>query len=218
MYPQYYLMVNIVQSDNSMTADITVKRAKFIGKVHSLNQEFYFCNPYVVMNLYKIYACSFYSSSLFDLFSSKMNQLYRTWNKAVRILFNVPLNTHTYLIETISKSLHPKVMLSSRFVTFHKTNISCKKSSVRLLASLASSDQRTSYGRNLRNISNECNIPADDLTNKLVKKIMIYKSPSDDQNWRIKLVNELLEARLGMLDIPLSDDQINDILNFTCSS
>ena len=70
----------------------------------------------------------------------------------------------------------------------------------------------------LRNISNECNIPADDLTNKLVKKIMIYKSPSDDQNWRIKLVNELLEARLGMLDIPLSDDQINDILNFTCSS
>ena len=209
---------NIVQSDNSMTTDITVKRAKFIGKVHSLNQEFYFCNPYVVMNLYKIYACSFYSSSLFDLFGWKLGQLYRTWNKAVRILFNVPMNTHTYLIETISKSLHPKVMLSSRFVTFHKTNISCKKPSVRLLASLASSDQRTSYGRNLRNISNECNIPIDALTNKLVKKMMTYNSPSDDQKWRVGLVNELLEARLGMVEVPLSDDEINDLLSFACSS
>ena len=209
---------NIVQSDNSMTTDITVKRAKFIGKVHSLNQEFYFCNPYVVMNLYKIYACSFYSSSLFDLFGCKLGQLYRTWNKAVRILVNVPMNTHTYLIETISKSLHPKVMLSSRFVTFHKTNISCKKPSVRLLASLASSDQRTSYGRNLRNISNECNIPIDALTNKLVKKMMTYNSPSDDQKWRVGLVNELLEARLGMVEVPLSDDEINDLLSFACSS
>ena len=209
---------NIVQSDNSMTTDITVKRAKFIGKVHSLNQEFYFCNPYVVLNLYKIYACSFYSSSLFDLFSNKMNQLYRTWNKAVRILFNVPIDTHTYLIETISKSLHPKVMLSSRFVTFHRTNISCKKPSIRLLSSLASSDQRTSYGRNLKNISDDCNVPIDDLTNNLVKKLMNYKSPSDDQKWRVKLVNELLAARLGMLDIPLPDDQINDLLTFACSS
>ena len=209
---------NIVQSDNSMTTDITVKRAKFIGKVHSLNQEFYFCNPYVVLNLYKIYACSFYSSSLFDLFSNKMNQLYRTWNKAVRILFNVPIDTHTYLIETISKSLHPKVMLSSRFVTFHRTNISCKKPSIRLLSSLASSDQRTSYGRNLKNISDDCNVPIDDLTNNLVKKLMNYKSPSDDQKWRVKLVNELLGARLGMLDIPLPDDQINHLLTFACSS
>ena len=160
---------NVMQCDNSMTNDISIKRAKFIGKVHSLNQEFHFCHPDVVMNLYKIYTCSFYSSSLYDLFSNKLDQLYRTWNKAVRILFDVPMDTHTYLIEPISKSLHPKVMLSSRFVTFHKTNTFCKKPSVRLLASLAASDQRTSYGRNLKNISNKCKMPNVDLSSRIVK-------------------------------------------------
>ena len=53
---------NTLQSDNSMKIDITAKRAKFIGKVVSLNQEFHFCNPDVVTKLYNIYACSLYSS------------------------------------------------------------------------------------------------------------------------------------------------------------
>ena len=33
---------NMKESDNSMKIDISMKRAKFIGKVNSLNQEFYF--------------------------------------------------------------------------------------------------------------------------------------------------------------------------------
>ena len=134
---------NSLQSDNSMKIDISVKRAKFIGKVHSLNQEFYFCNPNVVMNLYNIYNCSFYSSSLYDLFSSKLDQLYSTWNKTVRILFQLPLDTHTYLIETVSKSLHPKVMLSSRFVNFHKTNSNTPRQAIQMLTRISCFDQRT---------------------------------------------------------------------------
>ena len=48
--------------------------------------------------------------------------------------------------------------------------------------------------------------------------MMTYNSPSDDQKWRVGLVNELLEARLGMVEVPLSDDEINDLLSFACSS
>ena len=55
---------NIVQSDNSMTKETSVKRAQFIGKVHSFNQEFDLYSSDVVLNFYKIVACSFYSSSL----------------------------------------------------------------------------------------------------------------------------------------------------------
>ena len=36
---------NMIESDNSMKIDISMKRAKFIGKVNSLNQEFYFAFP-----------------------------------------------------------------------------------------------------------------------------------------------------------------------------
>ena len=209
---------NSLQSDNSMKIDISVKRAKFIGKVHSLNQEFYFCNPNVVMNLYNIYNCSFYSSSLYDLFSSKLDQLYSTWNKTVRILFQLPLDTHTYLIETVSKSLHPKVMLCSRFVNFHKTNSKSSRQAIQMLTRISCFDQRTAYGRNLKNISEECKVSVDKLNNATVKKVMKYKEIPENEAWRAKLVDELLGAKFGNLTIELTKQKIEDILSYTCSS
>ena len=209
---------NTVQSDNSMAIDVTQKRAKFIGKILSLNQEFHFCNPDVVMHLYNIYASSFYSSSLYDLSCVKLDQLYKTWNKTVRILYNVPLDTHSYLIETISKSLHPRVFLSSRFISFHRSNLLSSKPQVKLLANLFSSDQRTKYGRNLRTISDEIKTPCDELTKYTIKKKMTYKAVPDHQSWRTKLVDELLGARFGSLELPLSVAERDAILNFVCTS
>ena len=209
---------NTVQSDNSMVIDITVKRAQFIGKIHSLNQEFHFCHPDVVMHLYNIYTCSFYSSSLYDLYCAKLDQLYKTWNKTVRILYNVPMDTHTYLIESISKSLHPKVMLCSRFINFHKINLSCSKPSVQFLARLSSNDLRTKYGRNLRNISEDCETPVEALTQAKVKMKMKYKEVPENERWRTNLVDELLGARFATLDIPLSIEEREAIISFACSS
>ena len=42
---------NVLQSDNSMTIDCNKKRAILISKIHSLNQEFYFNNPDVILKL-----------------------------------------------------------------------------------------------------------------------------------------------------------------------
>ena len=208
---------NTLQSDNSMKIDISVKRATFIGKVHSLNQEFFFCNPNVVINLYRIYACSFYSSSLYDLFSCKLTRLYTAWNKSVRILFNLPLDTHTYLIETISRTLHLKVMLCSRFIAFHKTNMKTPRHAIQLLTKMSKSDQRTTYGRNLKNIADECNKKLDELTNNDVKKIMKFKDVPAEEVWRVKLVDELLGIKFGGLETIMEDSEIDDILRFACA-
>ena len=209
---------NTLQSDNSMKTDISVKRAIFIRKVHSLNQEFFFCNPNVVINLYRIYACSFYSSSLYDLYSCKLTRLYSSWNKAVRILFNLPLATHTYLIETVSRSLHPKVMLCSRFIGFHKANVKSSRNTIQLLTNISKLDQRTTYGRNLKNIAEECNKNIDDLTNNDVKELMKFKVVPAEEVWRAKLVDELLGIKFGSLDTILEQSEIDDLLRFICAS
>ena len=44
----------ILEQNNSMFKDCNVKRAKFISKIHSLNQEFYFAHPNTVIRLYNI--------------------------------------------------------------------------------------------------------------------------------------------------------------------
>ena len=93
---------NILQSDNSMKRDVAVKRGKFIGKVNSLLQEFHFADPAVLVKLLKVYCTSLYGSSLWDIYSSYVDRLYKSWNVSIRYIFNVPYTTHRYLIEPTS--------------------------------------------------------------------------------------------------------------------
>ena len=67
---------NVMQCDNSMKIDCTLKRGKFIGKVNSLLQEFYFADPKVKMRLMNIFASSFYGSGLWDLQSRECDRLF----------------------------------------------------------------------------------------------------------------------------------------------
>jgi len=124
---------NILQSNNSMKKDISVKRAQFISKVHSLNQEFHFSNPSFVMKLYNIYACSFHGSSLWDLYSDNVNKLFTSWNISIRILFDIPRNTHRYLIEPISDCFHVKTLLCSRLISFYESLCKSVKPCIRLM-------------------------------------------------------------------------------------
>ena len=58
---------NILQNDNSMKVDLSIKRGQFIGKVHSLLQEFYYVDPSVSVRILNIFTTSFYGSRLWDL-------------------------------------------------------------------------------------------------------------------------------------------------------
>ena len=49
---------NVLQSDNSMKIDCTVKRGRFIGKMNSLLQEFSYTDPKVKLKVFSIFATS----------------------------------------------------------------------------------------------------------------------------------------------------------------
>ena len=130
-------------------------RFNFIRKISSINQEFHYCTADVKLKLYNIYAMSLYGSCLWDLFSEKCERLYKAWNVSVRIALNVSRYTHRYLIEPVSKTLHPKVILCSRFVKFHNTlQAHSSKPAVKFLSKICTNDLRTTYGSNLYKISN----------------------------------------------------------------
>ena len=183
---------NLLESDNSMQKDISIKRAQFISKVHSLNQEFHFSNPLFVVKLYNIYACSFHASSIWDLYSDNVNKLYTSWNRAIRILFDVPYDTHRYFIEPISDSFHIKTMLCSRYVSFYDSLCKSSKLCIRILNYLCKNDLTTVHSRNLYNISNECSIPIHALSKQSVKKSIMNSQKPDNAQWRIPILKELI--------------------------
>ena len=59
--------------------------------------------------------------------------MYTAWNTSISIIFNVPRDTHRYLIESISQSLHLKAMLVSRCVFFYETIEAISKLCIRFL-------------------------------------------------------------------------------------
>ena len=169
------------------------------------------------VKILEIYAASFYGSSLWDLYSKECQRFFAAWNVAIRICFDVDRSTHRYFIEELTDGLHPKVMLCSRFASFHRSLVSCDKFQVRYLARLQQADQRTVFGRTLSRIGQECgsSFPS----KAVVKKKMKYFAVPEDEAWRPPLLSDLLKVREDISTLPgFSVAEVDEMLQFVCTS
>jgi hypothetical protein len=210
---------NLFQNDNSFKHDCALKRGRFIGKIHTLMQEFYFISSEVMTNLIKIYATSFYSSSLWDLFSPQCVKLFSSWNICVRMVFKLPSQTHTNLIESLSNCPHVKTMLATRFVQFHKSLTENSKSCIRLLSSLCTDDLKTIHGKNLFNLSRELDCEIEELSSSFVKANLEFKPLPDEEQWRIPLLLNLLDIRNDSMGLDhFRKRDIEDLIQDICTN
>ena len=200
---------HVLQADNSMRVDIAQKRGAFIGKMNSLLQEFHFVNPNVMIKLMNTYSLSLYGSNTWDIFSPECERLYSSYNVAIRLMLRIDRSSHRYLIAPLSECLHLKTMIASRYVSFHRSLITSRKTPVRFLARIAEQDQRTVLGRTLSKLLLECSLKNGDLnklTASLVKKKLVYKTVPINEEWRVALGRELLLIR---------DDENTELPGFT---
>ena len=209
----------ILQEDNSMELDMDSKRFSFNGKIHSLAQELHFLDPAVKMKIYEIYCQGFYGSNLWNLFGSKCDRIFKSYNVNVRQTFNVPRETHRYLIEQISENIHPKVFLSSRFVKFNSSLNNCNKISMRILSRLYEKDLRTVYGKNLAEICSSCNVSKEEITPNLVKNQMRYFPLPENEKWRIPALIDLLNVQKNQMEVQgFNNQEIHQMIEFLCTS
>ena len=205
---------NILERDNSFTKDVRLKRGSFIGRVHSIMQEFYFANPMIKLKMISIYATSFYGSSLWNIFNGQCDRLYTAWNNAVRTALDLPRLTHRYLIESLTDQLHPQTMISSRFLKFHDSLSKCHKPCMRLLQELFKSNHQTAYCQNLSWISRSVGCKVENLTSTLIKKQMQYCPVPKNQQWRVDVLRDLQELKWNITEIDgfLEDEELGDLI------
>ena len=210
-----------LQSDNSMRTDVAQKRGAYIGKINSLLQEFHSVTPEVFLKLMNTYALSIYGSNTWDICSADCERLYASFNVTIRNVLKIDRQTHRYLIEPLSGCTHLKTLISSRYSTFYRSLINSKKMSVRFLARLAESDQRTVMGRTLSSLLSICNLKNEELPQLnagVIKKNMVFSRPPPEDEWRIPLGQELLQLRdIGNLDLPgFTFEEQEEILKHIC--
>ena len=199
--------------------DILIKRAQFISKSLELNQEFSFASSKTKFQINNIYNSHYYGSPLWDLSGKSANHLESTYNKGVKVMFNLPLATHRMLIKPVSGYMHVRRVLMSRFLGFLQQIRSSKKSIPKLLLCHISQDVRSTTGKNLRNILLQTDKACvHELLKNDVKDIEYHPVPTKEK-WKVDVLKELIENRDGSLVIEgFDDEELSQMINYLCIS
>ena len=100
----------------------------------------------------EVYKSHFTGSPLWDLFSPEAVMLENTWNRNVRLTFDLPLQTHRYFVCPMSESPHLRFILMKRFLSFIKKLELSKKPAVRHLFKVVENDVQSINGSNISKI------------------------------------------------------------------
>ena len=129
-----------------------IKSAKYIEKNNSLCQEFYFAHPKTKV-LNDIYNGHYTGSQLWKLGSKEIEKLESMYNRSVKIMYDLPWETHRYLIEPLTELPHVRRILVRRFLSFLKMIKKCDKPAITQLLDVVKSDVRLTTGHNIRYIN-----------------------------------------------------------------
>ena len=214
--------ISLTSHSTEFCHDLLVKRAIFFSRVHSLKQEFSNAPPRLVCELLRIYGTSFFGSVLWTINSSEYSKLVKSWNTAVKSIWNLPYQTHTFFIEHLTDFPHLQSMLHSRFVGFCKSLQSSKKFHVKALFDICKNDQRTVTGENLKFLTDKyCAFSIQQLFDK---KQEIFQKTVDEiplnDEWKINFLIDVLSMRDDKEnpDSEMTGEEMEDIIEYITTS
>ena len=103
-----------LNSNGTMESDLKEKRARFIQRSMELNEEFECLTPECKQKLHRLYNNDFSGSSCWNYDDRIFQQLLNSYNVNMRIVFNIPRETHCWIVERISGGHHAKQQIYSR--------------------------------------------------------------------------------------------------------
>ena len=206
----------------TMDYDTRVKKAQFISNSLEIREVFNFASPAEILVAIKVYSCSFYGSNLWELGGNMSQQVFNAWGTAIRLAWNVPRATRSYLVDhVLSPGLTSvRTDIFSKFIGFFRGLTLSPCPEVAFMAFLVGRDLRTTTGRNLRLIGEESGLDPWVCSSKEVKKVLSENTSKvpDVDAWRISYLGLLLEQRQAAQYSGLEDEEsrLNDLISSLC--
>ena len=206
---------------STMDEDTKNKRIKFIGKYHSLRQEFGFLESEIFFKIINLHATSFYGSNVWALSSQSSERIYTSWNNVIRMTWNLPNITHRYLLEEVSNSRHIKISLFKRYISFINSVRNSEKKSLSALANFFCYDKHSITCQNIAYISKESGSSESVLHNPESLNNIIYAETPAEEKWRIGFLKELIQLWEGKYELQnnfLTNKEIEDLITFIATT
>ena len=212
-----------LSEDCKMDLDMRNKRADFINKSTEVRECFNFAQPNQVLQAVKTYCCAMYGAMTWPLFSPKANEVFNSWNTCVKLAWGVPRSTHTYFVDHFLGSGLPslKASLLSCYGKFYDSVRVSTSLELRLVASLASQDIRSSTGSNLYGIRKLCHLdPLNSAPPAVVKEMLLAAKPAipEQDSWRFPCLRNYLEKRHQLQAALLDTSEVDALIDSICSS
>ena len=208
----------IVNTPEFTKQDINIKRAQFVTKNIELNQEFHFANAETKFSINQIFNSHYTGSPLWNLFSAEEIRFESSYNTSIKIIYDLPLNSHRCLIEPITEARHVRIILFRRFLSFIQQIMKSPKQLPKQMLKLIQTDTRSTTGNNLRKILLQTTkFHVSQLNLKDVDEIK-YHPIKEHEKWKIGLCMEILSVRKDELIVDgFTDLELEEILFHLCS-
>ena len=184
----------------TMDMDIWMKRAIFIKNSTDIRDLFSFALPTNVLSCIQTYNCHFYGSQLWDLYGNLSNQLYRSWNTTVKLVWGIPRSTHNYFLEhLVAKDFRSaRQQILSKYVGFLKRLRNSVSDEVRIMCYIAAQDIMSVTAKNCYKLEEEFSLdPWLTTASRFSIGYKLYDIPELDR-WRLSYLMDLLRQKYDM--------------------
>ena len=152
------------------------------------------------------------------MFSAEEIRFESSYNTSIKIIYDLPLNSHRCLIEPITEARHVRIILFRRFLSFIQQIMKSPKQLPKQMLKLIQTDTRSTTGNNLRKILLQTTkFHVSQLNLKDVDEIK-YHPIKEHEKWKIGLCMEILSVRKDELIVDgFTDLELEEILFHLCS-
>ena len=151
--------------------------------------------------------------------SEEHQKLNRSWNTAVKIIWDLPHSTHTRFLERLSPVPHLESILAGRFIGFAQNLSKSAKPLIRLLFNLCSPDIGSQTGQNINYLlqKNSKQTLTELVNDRNIVKKTILTPISETESWKLKIIEEVSLVRKGQLEVDFDDLMLDEILDYICT-
>ena len=172
------------------------------------------------IKLNSIYNSHFTGSPVWNLYCREAEAIEKTWNVAVRKMFQLRHSTHRYFIEPLSDTRHIKLALIRKFINFTQKITNSTKTPMKTLYNCIRKDCRSTTGNNLRRILLFLDVNIIDCINmKSLEKMKYHEASNDNEKRRIAMVKELIDVKRKQCHLEnFTTIEIDRILEYLCTT
>ena len=209
-----------LHQDCTMEQDSKVKRVKFIEKTCELRETFDFAHPELIIKAAQIYASDAYGFMLYNLSSISSESFYKCWNTFVKLAWNVPSSTFTFVVDNLlAGDYFPlKKQILSRYTTFFKSLFSSASKEVRHLVRIVSREARSTVYKNVKLIEEISGFSPWDHDKAKIQENFPKATVPENNEWRLPMLKRMLETRMEKEKLMEDTKTISKMIDSLCDS